>query len=309
MIENQWIATHLKWEREVKVGDAVCVKWTNSHHHLGGIGQIVRINDKSFSVELTEDVKSGGVLSWKKGQKINTPKSTTAGRFSLSNGVFPIRFFGAGRLVVGMYEPDVDEYEATAQSDSYEPAQQPTSAAPTENKGKRWTIWNNRNGNWQSSTYRFNEEAAIKDAKKYQRRWQDTDYRVTAPDGKLVWTSEQQPAPDAPTGDAAPATREDEPITWAELARRNAEAHIANAHQETLDKLAAAEAERDALAEQVRELRAALEPFALAVTEVPFGVRSTLRVWIGDNNYKSLSATTDHLEQAAKVWRAASARE
>jgi hypothetical protein len=66
-------------------------------------------------------------------------------------------------------------------------------------------------------------------------------------------------------------------------------------------------AERDAAIADAEALRAALQPFADAVNEVPFGVRSTLRVWIGDDNYKSLSATTDHLQQAADAIRAASA--
>lgn len=59
----------------------------------------------------------------------------------------------------------------------------------------------------------------------------------------------------------------------------------------------------DNLERQRDDLAAALRPFALAVHEIPDGVRSTLRYWNGalDGHDISLSIGTDHLIAAAEA--------
>lgn len=49
------------------------------------------------------------------------------------------------------------------------------------------------------------------------------------------------------------------------------------------------------------ELMIALKPFADAFAEVPDDLRSTLRMWDGEDGVLHLSATTDHMKQAAEV--------
>lgn len=49
------------------------------------------------------------------------------------------------------------------------------------------------------------------------------------------------------------------------------------------------------------ELMLALEPFAAAFAEVPEGLRSTLRMWDGEDGVLHLSATTDDMKRAAEV--------
>lgn len=62
------------------------------------------------------------------------------------------------------------------------------------------------------------------------------------------------------------------------------------------------QAENAALVERVTALTAALEPFAEAWLQVPFGLRSTLRIWNGlideDSDNVSLGISTDTLQNA-----------
>lgn len=57
---------------------------------------------------------------------------------------------------------------------------------------------------------------------------------------------------------------------------------------------------------RIRDLKAALEPFAEAWLQVPFGLRSVLRIWNGrtgeESGYNAIGLGTDDLEAAHVAW-------
>ena len=68
-------------------------------------------------------------------------------------------------------------------------------------------------------------------------------------------------------------------------------------------ELTATRQQLEAARAEVARLREALKPFAEAYKEIPDGLRSTLRIWNPDDpsGITGLSATTDHLAQAAAL--------
>ena len=79
----------LGWESDVKIGDAVTVRWRGGGSHWSGKGTVSKINAKSVVVTLDEEV--GGPNYYPKGHKIRVPMAGTGiFEWNWDNGIFPL---------------------------------------------------------------------------------------------------------------------------------------------------------------------------------------------------------------------------
>ncbi len=86
------IATHFEaFDRSLKAGSIVEVRWTNSHRYYAARGEVVKINAKSLRVRLLEAVTGveGDIFVYPVGRTIVVPRQYQA-RWSANNGVFPL---------------------------------------------------------------------------------------------------------------------------------------------------------------------------------------------------------------------------
>jgi hypothetical protein len=84
----------LSFEESVKVGDFVEVFWTNSGSYFSCPGKIIKVNDKSFRVQIDRDIPDwySGKLAYGKGHAIKAPKySFSPGcGWSFNNRIAPL---------------------------------------------------------------------------------------------------------------------------------------------------------------------------------------------------------------------------
>jgi hypothetical protein len=87
--EVQQKVEYMRWEKNLKVGNIVYAKWTNSGNYWAGKGKITKVNEKSFRVELLEMVGAPG--GYPVGFNLTIPRFL-ASRYSNSNRVIPLEW-------------------------------------------------------------------------------------------------------------------------------------------------------------------------------------------------------------------------
>ncbi len=79
----------LDFDRALMVGQEIEARWTWSNGYYSANARIVKINKKSFRVELLENVDSAYTrdIAWPKGRELRMPRFM-AGEWLVNNGVF-----------------------------------------------------------------------------------------------------------------------------------------------------------------------------------------------------------------------------
>jgi len=86
------LTARLEWEESLNPGDEVLVRWGyGGGFRAEGKARVVRVNRKSFRVELTEDVRPHWLKEgWPMGWSLSVPRANAFERWHFFNGVHPL---------------------------------------------------------------------------------------------------------------------------------------------------------------------------------------------------------------------------
>jgi hypothetical protein len=76
----------MQFDRNLQVGQQVCIRWTNSGNHYGAMATITKVNAKSVIAALDEDI-TGYRTGYPKGWLIKAPRMLDMRAWSRNNCV------------------------------------------------------------------------------------------------------------------------------------------------------------------------------------------------------------------------------